>query len=243
MYHSFIILIFILFVACTSGGKRKLSDKDSVQISGNVHFDTLPNGQRILNNIDSSFFYYYKEVVGPDTLTDGYITCYGIDDSMNYFYLRHGDTLRLLSKAPRSVSAWSMGLFEKEKGGFLLTRIDNGNSFPVSYQVFKKSTGKNIFGEGAVVCDYRELGNDIFFLLHSWDVPTGRDSMSAIVDSISLYSLNSGKTEIFRIVYRKSMETNYYTIGSLTRASLVIECWNGFMSDMEVHRFERRRTR
>lgn len=240
MPYLFAVWIFIVFVSCTSGNNEKLSDKESVETNSKIHFDTLPNGLRVLDNTDSSTNYYYKEVVGPDTLTDGYITCYGVDDSMHYFYLRHGDTLRLLSKTPRSVSAWSMGIFEKDKGGFLFTRIDNGNSVPVSYQVFRKSTGENVFGEGSVVRDYRELGHDVFFLLHSWGISSENNAASPAVDSIFLHSLNSGKVEKFRIVYRKNIEAAYYTIRSLTRTSLVIECWNSFMSEMEVHRFERR---
>jgi hypothetical protein len=109
----------------------------------------------------------------------------------------------------------------------------------VSYEVFRKSTVENLLGEGSVVRDYRELDDDVFFLLHSWEISAKSNAASLVVDSIFLHSLNSGKVEGFRIVYRKNIEATYYTIRSLTRTSLVIEYWNSFMSEMEVHRLER----
>ena len=108
--------------------------------------DTLPNGKRLLDNMDSGMVHYYKEVVGSDTLKGGYISCYGIDDSTKYFYLRHGDTLHLLNQTPIYTSTWGLGTLEKDCNSSFLTRVDNGNGTVSTYQFFDKRTGKNILG-------------------------------------------------------------------------------------------------
>ena len=76
--------IFILFFSC--GRTDKKPEPKSVGIPKQIDIlepdhDTLPNGKRLLDNMDSGMVHYYKEVVGSDTLKGGYISCYGIDDS------------------------------------------------------------------------------------------------------------------------------------------------------------------
>jgi hypothetical protein len=147
MIRALKILSLLFLLSCNSVEKhsnlQQITKTDSVPITSSKN-NTLPNGQRLLDNLDSGMVLYYKEVVGSDTLKGGYITCYGIDDSAKYFYLRHGDKLHLLSKTPKYTSTWSLGTLEKDFDSFFITNIDNGNGVPSTYQVFDKKTGENI---------------------------------------------------------------------------------------------------
>jgi hypothetical protein len=104
------ILFFLSLFSCNQAENKPVT-KQTVKPNFidilEVDHDTLPNGKRLLDNVDSGMSIYYKEVVGSDTLKEGYITCYGIDDSTKYFYLRHGDTLHLLNQTPIYTSTWS----------------------------------------------------------------------------------------------------------------------------------------
>ncbi|MDH7459695.1 hypothetical protein QEG73_00350 [Chitinophagaceae bacterium 26-R-25] len=141
MTRSLQILLVLLVFSCNSK-EKKLNLKQSTLSrfidSFEPDHDTLPNGKRLLDNKDSVMSLYYKEVVGSDTLKGGYITCYGIDDSILYFYLRLNDTLRLLKKTSSYTSPWSLGILEKDFDSFFITALDNGNGTPSTYQIFEK---------------------------------------------------------------------------------------------------------
>lgn len=154
--------------------------------------DTLPNGKRLLNNIDSSMSMYYKEVVGPDTLSGGYIICYGIDDSTKYFYLKYGDTLYLLNQTPIYTSTWSLGTLEKDFDTFFMTRIDNGNSTPSSYQIFDKKTGHNILGDKFEAISYAYLQDTLFMLYDNW-------IKNQTADSITLFNTITKRKESYKL--------------------------------------------
>jgi len=117
-----ILTIFLSLISCDRPQKKlepKMVDRPKQIDILEPDLDTLPNGKRLLDNMDSGMVYYYKEVVGSDTLKGGYITCYGIDDSTKYFYLRHGDTLHLLNQGSILASTWGLGILEKDFTTFL----------------------------------------------------------------------------------------------------------------------------
>ena len=116
MIRTLQILVCVFCLSCQTIPENKNIAKVILQTqhpSGAYNSDTLPNGKKLLDNLDSGLALYYKEVVGSDTLKGGFITCYGIDDSMKYFYLRKGDTLHLLNNSTRYQSPWSLGTLEK----------------------------------------------------------------------------------------------------------------------------------
>jgi hypothetical protein len=185
--------------------------------------DTLPNGKRHLNNVDSSLSMYYKEVVGPDTLKGGYITCYGIDDTTKYFYLRHDDTLHLLNHIPIYTSTWSLGIVEKDFDNFFITTVDNGNGVPQTYQVFDKRTGKNLLGDKVEAWGFQYLGNTLFFLYDNHSVELTDHSINRQeADSIFLYNVKSGKRQGFALPKENPEDIIYYNIKNLTKHSLTI---------------------
>lgn len=184
---------------------------------------TLPNGKRLLNNIDSGMRHYYKEVVGIDTLKGGYLTCYGIDDTMKYFYLRHGDTLHLLNQKPAYTSTWSLGVLEKDFDHFFITRIDNGNGVPVTYQVFDKSTTKNLLGDKVEAWNFKYLNDTLFFLYDNHSVKlNGNHNSRKYADSIFLYNLISGSRQGYKLAYENQSDIIYYDIKNLTKRNLIV---------------------
>ena len=192
--------------------------------------DTLPNGKRLLDNIDSGMVHYYKEVVGSDTLKGGYISCYGIDDSAKYFYLRHGDTLHLLNRTHIYTSSWSLGKLEKDFDSFILTTVDNGNGIPVTYQIFDKQTGKNILGDNFEALNYQTYYDSLFFLYDNHTVNLiGNYINRKEADSIFLYNATSGRRQGFKLPKEISYDS-YIDLKRITKNELIIS-WVKIMTD------------
>jgi hypothetical protein len=192
--------------------------------------DTLPNGKRLLDNMDSGMVHYYKEVVGSDTLKGGYITCYGIDDSTKYFYLRHGDTLHLLNQTPIYTSTWSLGTLEKDFDNFILTTVDNGNGVPFTYQIFDKRTGKNILGDKVEAWNYKKYGDSLFFLYDNHTVTIiGNHINRKKADSIFLYNATSGRQQRFKLPNEIPYDS-YLDLKKITKNNLTIS-WVQMMTD------------
>jgi hypothetical protein len=219
-------LISLVFLfACNAPVKHsenKSVPKKEAKPAEVSNLDTLPNGQRLLDNTDSSLNLYYKEVVGSDTLTGGYITCYGVDNSMNYFYLRHGDTLHLLNKRERNVSAWSLGVLVKDFDRYFITAIDNGNGQPQTYQVFEKRSGKNLLGDKIEAWDYDRFNDSMLFLYdnHSVNLIDNYYIDRKKADSIFVYNIRSGKREGFRLLPTDS--DVYYELKKITKHHIII---------------------
>jgi hypothetical protein len=179
-----ILTTFIFFFSCDRIDKKPEPNVANIPKQIDIlepDHDTLPNGKRLLDNMDSGMVHYYKEVVGSDTLKGGYITCYGIDDSTKYFYLRHGDTLHLLNQG--SILAFPT---------FFMTQIDNGNGCPSSYQVFDKSTGKNILGDKVEADSYKYLQDTLFMLYDTWD-------NHKRTNTITLFNVTTKKKEFYEL--------------------------------------------
>lgn len=196
-----IILILLWFTSCKQkSNSLKVSKKTITQntkpfkdIDGiEPDHDTLPNGIRMLDNIDSSMKLYYKEVVGPDTLQGGFIACYGIDDSTKYYYLRKGETLYLLNKTPIYTSTWSLGQLERDFPTFFLTRVDNGNGCPSSYQLFNKKDGSNLLAHYSYADSYTYFKDTLFLLCNNW-------AKNQKYDSIILLNSISKRQESFKL--------------------------------------------
>jgi hypothetical protein len=223
--RQFKLLTFLFLLSCNSPDKHF----NSKQIPGSntkqtniPDFDTLPNGQRVLNNIDSGMYIYYKEVVGPDTLLGGYITCYGIDDSMKYFYLRHGDTLHLLNKTPIYTSNWSLGTLEKDFTAYFITTINNGNSVPETYQLFDKKTGGNILGTDVFAWNFQYLDDTLFLLYDNHTINLIDEYIDRKkADSVFLYNAKSGKRQGFRLP-NDIPDDIYIDLKKITKTSLTI---------------------
>jgi hypothetical protein len=154
--------------------------------------DTLPNGKRLLDNIDSSLSNYYKEVVGSDTLKGAYITCYGIDDSIKYFYLMHGKILHLLNKTPINTSTWGLGTLKKDFANSFMTQLDNGNGCPSSYQLFDKKTGSNILGKYVQAISYTYFKDTLFMLYDN-------RAKNRKLDSITLFNTTTKRKEDYKL--------------------------------------------
>ena len=223
----FIILLLIPLFSCNSTDRHSESRETSIPNIQQItvsNFDTLPNGQRLLDNIDSALNYYYKEVVGSDTLKGGYITCYGVDDSLNYFYLRHEDTLHLLNKREKIVGAWSLGTLENDFDSFFITRLDNGNGVAETYNVFDKRTGKNLLGNKVEAWGFKYLGDTLYFLYdnHTVDLIDNYYIDRKEADSIFLYNIQNGSRQGFKLPHKKPTDIIYYNIKTLTKSSLTI---------------------
>ena len=190
-----ILTTFILFFSCDRTNKKpepKIVDiPKQIDILEPDH-DTLPNGKRLLDNMDSGMVHYYKEVVGSDTLKGGYISCYGIDDSTKYFYLRHGDTLHLLNQGSIRASTWGLGTLEKDFNTFFMTRIDNGNGCPSSYQIFDKKTGLNILGDQVEADSYSYLHDTLFMLYDSWN-------NHKRINKLTLFNVKTKRKEFYEL--------------------------------------------
>ena len=200
------ILLAFLFISCHSNTSHKV-------VISEANYDTLPNGQRLLDNIDSAIHLYHKEVVGSDTLIGGYIICYAIDDSTKYFYLRKGDTLHLLNKVHRLSSAHSLGYLEEDYKTFFITKIDNGNGVPFIYQIFDKKTGQNIMGNYMEFEDYTEFNGKLYILY--------RNYLDSIVDKLILYRVADKKKKVFALP-KKLPEELEMKIEDLTRKKLTV---------------------
>ncbi|GAB2843085.1 hypothetical protein GCM10027043_52750 [Ferruginibacter profundus] len=190
-----ILTIFLSLNSCDRPQKKpeqKKVDRPKQIDMLEPDLDTLPNGKRLLDNMDSGMVHYYKEVVGSDTLKGGYITCYGIDDSTKYFYLRHGDTLHLLNQGSILASTWGLGTLEKDFTTFFMISIDNGNGCPSSYQIFDKRTGKNILGDKVEADSYAYLQDTLFMLYDSWN-------QHKRTNNITLFNVRTKKKEFYEL--------------------------------------------
>lgn len=185
-----ILLILVFLISSYSCTERQRAGSGQPQNGGAI--DTLPNGKTRLDTYDSAMSLYYKEIVGSDTLSNGGITCYGVDDSMRYFYLRRGDSMYLLNKSTIYQSPWSLGVLDEEFTHFFTTRLDNGNSTPISYQAFDKQSGRNLLGEGIRACSYISL-NDTLFMLVDRRAQTSPDI------AVSLWNTSTGRKENFDV--------------------------------------------
>ncbi|QNA44728.1 hypothetical protein [Lacibacter sediminis] len=229
--------ILVHLLSC--GQSEKKSRPKQVDTPGS-NLDKLPNGKRLLDNINSKTVLYYKEVVGTDTLKGGYITCYGIDDSMKYFYLRHGDTLHLLNETPIYTSTWSLGVLEKDFDNFFITRIDNGNGVPETYQVFDKKHAKNILGDKVVAWNFKYLEETLFFLYDNHTVNLfGNDIDRKQADSIFLYNMKSGIREGYKLPKENQIDIIYYDIKNLTNTNLIVSRTNHNSEEEKLVKYRR----
>ena len=236
-------ILIILFLFSCNSTEQKLNLKQATQpkfidIIEPDH-DTLPNGKRLLNNTDSSMSVYYKEVVGSDTLKGGYITCYGIDDSTTYFYLRHGDPLHLLNKTTYG-SAWSLGRLEKDFVSFFITTVDNGNGSPSTYQIFEKRIGKNILGDKVEAWNYKTYNDSLFFLYDNHTVNLiGNYIDRKRADSIFLYNAISGRRQGFKLKKENPDNIIYYELKKITNNSLTISRREYLTEDENLVKYSR----
>ena len=205
---KYILLLSLLYIAYNTPSPSK-------NINGKKSYDTLPNGKRSLNTLDSSFTMYYKEIVGPDTLLGGYITCYAIDDTAIYFYLRHDDTLHLLNKISSLASPHGLGILEEDFDTYFITRIDNGNSTPFSYQLFDKESGKNILGNGIAAESQLTWKDSLLMLYDNYKI-------NRQADSITLFNVQARKSKRYKlpvdapeymVVQLDTITKNSFTIG------------------------------
>lgn len=234
-------ILILLFSCNTSERGSDWKETSAVKIQQVANFDTLPNGQRLLDNMDSAFYYYYKEVVGTDTLKGGYVTCYGVDDSMNYFYLRHGDTLHLLNKREKIVGAKSLGTLEEDFDSFFISRIDNGNGVAETYQVFDKRSGKNLLGEGVEAWGFKCLGDALYFLYdnHTVNLIDNYYIDRKEADSIFLYNIKSDVRQGFKLPSKEPTGIIYYSIKALTGNSLTIGITEHYSGKEKLMNFSR----
>jgi hypothetical protein len=190
-----ILAIFLSLFSCHRSQKKlesKIVNRLRLIDILEPDLDTLPNGKRLLDNIDSGMVHYYKEVVGSDTLKGGYISCYGIDDSTKYYYLRAGNTLHLLNQGSILASTWGLGTLEKDFTTFFMIRIDNGNGCPSSYQIFDKGTGKNILGDKVEADSYTYLQDPLFMLYQNWN-------QHERTNTITLFNVRTKKKEFYKL--------------------------------------------
>lgn len=181
-------IILILLIFCFSCN----TNKNSKAVRAIKNYDTLPNGQKLLDNSDSSMEIYYRNVVGSDTLKGGYITCYGIDDSKVYFYLRHGDTLHLLNTTPTNTLAWSAGILESDYKNCFIIMIDNGNQVPTTYQIFDKNSSENMLGNNQTFCSYKFYRNKLFLIYANRD-------MYGKPDTVFFYSTSTKQSKSYKL--------------------------------------------
>ena len=225
--HLVILTTFISLFSCDTLEKKPeqlkvVKTPKQIDILEPDH-DTLPNGKRLLDNLDSGMTLYYKEVVGSDTVKGGYITCYGIDDSTKYLYLRHGDTLHLLNQTPIYTSTHSLGILEKDFDTFIITTVDNGNGVPSTYQIFDKRSGKNILGDNVYAWNYKYLGDTLFFLYDNHSVNHIENYINRkYADSIFLFNSMTGRRQGFKLAEENPTDIIYYDIKSITNKSLTI---------------------
>lgn len=144
--------ICIIFSAC--GGKGRSGSKA-------VAADTLPNGLRIVNTIDSPF--NYKDQVTTDSLKGGYLLVYAEDDSLRYVYLQKGTRLSLLDKTSGG-TFYSLGQVGLDEDGYFLLAHDEGNSAPYTYEYIDKISMKNVLGYGMRMHDWVKLKEQTYFL-------------------------------------------------------------------------------
>lgn len=196
------VIYSIILLSC----KQKNNNSTSVAL--------LPNGKKLLDTYDSAMQLYYKEVVGSDTLMDGGITCYGEDDSMRYFYLRKGNEMHLLNQSTLYQSPWSLGIFEEEFPDFFLVRIDNGNSSPVSFQVFNKKDGSNRMGVDISAISMAYLKDSLFLLRYNHI-----DEMTP--DSLVLFNAMTRKEKAFPLP-EKLPEACEIQIDSLNNRKMIL---------------------
>lgn len=238
------ILLVLLSFSCKQTEKKPDQAKPTTPKFIDIlepDLDTLPNGIRLLDNVDSGMVHYYKEVVGSDTLQGGYITCYGIDDSTKYFYLRHGDTLHLLSQTPIETSTWGLGTLEKDFDNFFITRIDNGNGVMETYQVFDKKTGRNLLGDKVEAWNFKYLDDTLYFLYdnHTISLVDNDYIDRKEADSIFLYNIKTGGRQGFKLPAKNPTDIIYYSIKKLTNNNLTISSTEHYSGEETLVKYSR----
>lgn len=148
-------LLFLLLYLLAACGRQSASKKQPVAA------DTLPNGLRIVNTIDSPF--YYKDQVTTDSLKGGYRLVYAEDDSFRYVFLQKGEKLSLLDKTEGG-SFYNLGWVDADEEGYIVLAHDQGNSTPFAYEFIDKVSMKNILGYGITIHDWDTLGGQTYFL-------------------------------------------------------------------------------
>ncbi len=151
----FQLLILITLAAC--------NHQDTVKktITAKL-YDTLSNGLKILNTIDSPF--YYKDQVSTDSLLGDYQVYYAQDDSSYFLYLKHRDTLILLNKTSHYTSLHYLGKVAVDDTTFFILEHDNENGSPFSYEYIDKQSGKNLLGFGKEFLDFKTLNKTVYLL-------------------------------------------------------------------------------
>ena len=150
-----LFIVAIILAGCNNHDK-------TIQSTVIKSYDTLSNGLRIINTLDSPF--YYKDQVGTDSLLGNYQVCYTKDDSFYYLYLKHHDSLVLLNKTSRNTSLHHLGEVTNDDTVFFILGHDNGNGAPGSFEYIDKQTGKNPLGFGIEFLDFRKLNNTVYLL-------------------------------------------------------------------------------
>lgn len=243
MFRPFSILTILFLQSCNAIEKnniQKQTEKTDTEQNKTVSYDTLPNGIRLLDNLDSGMHFYYKEVVGSDTLKGGYVTCYGIDESTKYFYLQYGDTLHLLNKTPKYTSTWSLGTLEKDFPTFFITRIDNGNGVPETYQVFDKKTAKNLLGDNTEAWNFKFWGDTLFFLYDNHTVNLNGNYIDRKeADSIFLFNVKSGNRQGFKLPKENPDDIIYYDIEDLSKHRLTISRRDHYTDEEKLVKYSR----
>lgn len=187
LHQLFIVLFFL--TAC--------NNQDTVKKStGLKSYDTLSNGLKILNTLDSPF--YYKDQVGIDSILGNYQVYYAKDDSSYYLYLKHFDTLGLLNKTSQYTSLHYLGIVIGDTTNYFILGHDNGNGSPYTYEYIDKQTGKNPLGFNKEFIDLKTI-NHKCYLLYSDTIING-------MTQLILYNVNNKKKEFYKI------QNNYWEL-------------------------------
>ena len=212
MFRLLQVLTFFVFLSCDSGKKKIEQKKESARFffeTGNTRNDKLHNGKWLFDNTDSMMFMHHREVVGSDTISEGFITCYAFDDSCKYFYLLKGENIYLLNKTNYERSFNSLGRFFKDFGEYFMISFDRGNDIPTAYQLFEKSNGKNVLGVGIEANGYTIYRGDLFLLYVSPQNNKAPDSLklfNASTRGETSYKLPDSIPEYLDIEFEKLTE-------------------------------------
>ena len=172
--------------------------------------DTLSNGLRIINrNVDSP--YYYKDIVGTDSLIGNYQIFYAENDTTYFLYLKHNDSLQLLNTTTNATSLHHLGVPVSDDTTFFILGHDNGNGSPYTYEYIDKKTGKNPLGFGEEFADSWLLNKNMH-LLYSDTVIDDRTRLG-------LFNNANNKKEYFELADRYGE----LSIDTLTKNILVIK--------------------
>jgi hypothetical protein len=200
--RSLQLFILVFLTAC--------NNQDAVKKSAVLKsYDTLSNGLRILNTIDSPF--YYKDQVGTDSLIGNYQVYYAKDDSSYFLYLKHRDSLKLLNKTSQYTSLHYLGNVTGDDTTFFILGHDNGNGSPYSYEYIDKQSGENTLDFGKEFLDFKTL-NKTNYLLYSDTIINGKTQLV-------LFNLGNRKKEYYEL------KNDYWelSIDTLTTKNLTIK--------------------